>query len=39
MFEGRILGVLPADGATADTVGMMMAGREVQASGERDALG
>jgi ABC-type uncharacterized transport system ATPase subunit len=39
MFEGRILGVLPADGATAETVGMMMAGREDGAGGERDALG
>ena len=39
MFEGRILGILAADEATAENIGMMMAGCETQAAGERNALG
>lgn len=39
MFEGRILSVLPSAKATAETVGMLMAGREAHRTEECETLG
>ena len=39
MFEGRILRVLAADEASAEMIGMMMAGCETGAGAEREGLG
>ena len=39
MFEGRILRVLPAADAVAETIGMLMAGRDVLGDVECESLG
>jgi len=39
MFEGRILSVLPAGKATAETIGMLMAGRAARRTEECETLG
>jgi simple sugar transport system ATP-binding protein len=42
MFEGRVIGVLPADQADRETLGLMMAGIEVaeaRAPGDRVGAG